>query len=399
VLTRHRTSLCREGWYVLLLLAVVLAWALLRENNLLLLVSGLICGMLLIDWRMSAAALRRLEIRRRIVSGSHAGCWITVEVEVLNNRRRLASWAIVVEDRVVRKSTSSADQPLRPRVMFPFVPAGQRVRQTYRMRLPERGRYALGSLRMSTRFPFGLVQRAAWLACDEELVVLPRLGQLRPAWLRYCPPAPHGVHGARRPGYVPGDFFAVREWQSGDSVRWVHWRSTARHREVVVRQFEQPGERQLAVLLDLWAPEKPSADHVRRVELAVSFAATLVADSCRRRSPAVLAIAAAESVCLAGRAAGPFSRQAFVSLALAAASPAAPLSSQRDEALNRIGPDAELIVISTRQDAAAELPQLAAAVRPSAGQRPPYRLLVVDGEGSALTEFFQWDRYPAEATS
>ena len=71
--TRHRTSLCREGWYVLLLLAVVLTWALLRENNLLLLVSGLICGMLLIDWRMSVAALRRLEVRRRIVSGSHAG--------------------------------------------------------------------------------------------------------------------------------------------------------------------------------------------------------------------------------------------------------------------------------------------------------------------------------------
>ena len=100
---------------------------------------------------------------------------------------------------------------------------------------------------------------------------------------------------------------------------------------------------------DLWAPEEPLADNARRVELAVSFAATLVADFCRRRSPAVLAIAAAQSICLAGRAAGPFSRQAFVALALAEASPAAPLSSLRNEALSRIGPDVELIVISTRK--------------------------------------------------
>jgi uncharacterized protein (DUF58 family) len=397
--TRHRTSLCREGWYVLLLLAVVLSWALLRENNLLLLVSGVICGMVLINWRMSVATLRRLEVHRRVVSGSHALSWISVEVEVLNNRRRLASWAVAVEDCVARKTGSSSGRPLRPRVMFPFIPAEQRVRQSYRVCLPQRGRYALGPLRISTRFPFGLIQRAVWLDCDDELVVLPRLGQLRPAWLRHCPPAPHGVHGARRPGYVPGDFFAVREWQVGDSVRWVHWRSTARHRELVVRQFEQPGERQLAVLLDLWAPEEPTAEHARRVEWAVSFTATLVADFCRQRSPAVLAIAAAQSVCLAGRASGPFSRQAFLSLALAESSPAAPVSSLRDETLNRIGPDVELIVISTRQDAAAELPQLAAELRPNLRQRPPYRLIAVDDQGSALREFFQWDPCPTEAKS
>ncbi|MCU0872103.1 MAG: DUF58 domain-containing protein [Pirellulaceae bacterium] len=395
--TRHRTSLCREGWYVLLLLAVVLTWALVRENNLLLLVSGVIGGMLLIDWRMSAAALRRLEVRRRIVSGSHAGSWITVEVEVLNKHRRLASWAVAVEDRVARRTDLSARQPLRPRVLFPWIPIGQRVRQSYRVCLPQRGRYGLGPLRIATRFPFGLVQRIVWLDGDDELVVLPRLGQLRPAWLRHCPPAPHGVHGARRPGYVPGDFFAIREWQSGDSVRWVHWRSTARHRELVVRQFEQPGERQVAVLLDLWAPEQPRADHARRIEWAVSFAATLVADSSRRRSPALLAIAAAQPVCLAGLASRPFARQAFVALALAEPCAAAPLSSLRDEALGRLGPEVELIVISTREDAVAELPTPAAAVRPNLGRRPPCRLIVVDEAGAALREFFQWDQRAAEA--
>lgn len=397
--TRRRTSLCREGWYLLLLLAAVLTWALLRENNLLLLVSGLICGMLLIDWRMSLATLRRVEVRRRIVSGSHAGSWITVELEVHNNRSRLASWAVAVEDRVAPKTAAPVEPPLRPRLMFPFVPVAQYVRQSYRVWLPHRGRYALGPLRVSTRFPFGLVQRAVWLDCDDELIVLPRLGRLRPAWLRHCPPAAYGARGARRPGYVPGDFFAVREWQAGDSVRWVHWRSTARHRELVVRQFEQPGERQLAVLLDLWTPEDPLPDHPQRIELAISFAATMVADFCRRQGPALLAIAAAQPVCLAARAAGPFSRQAFLSLALAEATPAAPRASLWDEALSRIGPEVELVVISTRQEAAEALPQSSVAARSNLGQRASYRLIVVDAAGSALSEFFQWDPYSAEAKS
>ena len=81
---------------MLLLLAVVLSWALLRANNLLLLVVGLMCGGLLIDWRMSVATLRRLEVRRRVVSGAHALSWMTVEVEVVNGRRRLGSWAVAV---------------------------------------------------------------------------------------------------------------------------------------------------------------------------------------------------------------------------------------------------------------------------------------------------------------
>ena len=397
--TRCRTSLCREGWYLLLLLAAVLTWALLRENNLLLLVAGLIGGALLIDWRMSAAMLRRLEVRRRIVSGAHAGNWTTVEVEVLNGRRRLGSWALAMEDCVVRRDASPGDKPVRPRLMFPYVPAGRRVRQSYRVCLPERGRYTLGPLRISTRFPFGLFERRVWFADDDELLVLPRLGRLRQAWLRHCPPVPQGSRGARRPGYVPGDFFATREWQAGDSVRWVHWRSTARHRELVVRQFEQPGERQLAVLLDLWQPEAPAAEHSQRVELAVSFAATLVADFCRRRGSALLAVAAAQPICLAGRAGGSFMREALMSLALAQASSAAPLSSLREETLSRIGPDVELILISTRPHTATELAKLAEHAGRGPGQRVAHRIAVVDGAGSAVGEYFELEPYPAEARS
>lgn len=415
--TRHRTSLCHEGWYLLLLLAAVLVWALLRENNLLLLVAGLMTGTLLVDWRMSVATLRQLEVRRRIVSGTPAGSWVKVEVEVRNGRRRLGSWAVVVEDRVLRKTGLQPNQPLRPKLMFLYVPAGRAVRQTYEVCVPQRGLHTLGPLRISTRFPLGLVQRSVWLDEGGELLILPRLGHLRQAWIQHCPPVPHGARGAQRPGYTPGDFFAVREWQSGDSVRWVHWRSTARHRQLVVRQFEQPGERQLAVLLDLWQPSRPAAEHAARVELAVSFAATLVADFCRSRGPALLAIAAAQTVCLAGRAAGVFSHEAQVALALAEASHEAPLAELWSEAVRRAGPHGELVVISTRPNLETALPESAVSAQGGADRRGlprrggwsggrserlfggTHRLVQLHNGDAALADYFAWERRSAEDVS
>ncbi|HPM82844.1 MAG TPA: DUF58 domain-containing protein [Candidatus Anammoximicrobium sp.] len=395
--TRHRTSLCREGWYLLLLLAVVLTWALLRENNLLLLVAGLMAAMLLINWRLSVAALRRLEVRRCAVSNAHAGSWLTIELEVANTRRRLGSWALSVEDSVKRQDDQRDMQPVRPSVMFPYLPAGQSMRQSYRVCLPQRGRYALGPLRVSTRFPFGLVQRALWHPGDDQLLVLPRLGRLRPAWLQHYQPAPHGTRGARRPGYVPGDFFAVREWQAGDSVRWVHWRSTARHRELVVRQFEQPGERELGVLLDLWEPDEPQPDQRQRVELAVSFAATLVVEfCCSNRGQLLLATASARPVCLEKPASVAMSREALEALALAQASSIAPLSALRNAAFSRARPQFDMVLISTRERAGAELEDLLAAAG-SAAPGARRRLVHLAASDSTLADYFEDDRRLAEA--
>ncbi len=163
--TRHRTSLCREGWYLLLLLAVVLTWALLRENNLLLLVAGLMCGALLVNWRLSAAAFRRVEVRRCVVSGAHAGSWMTIEVEVANGHRRLGCWAVSVEGCLERKDGRGDEQTVRPTLMFPCVSAGQCVRQSYRVRLPQRGRYARGRCASRRGSPSGsFKERFGWQA-------------------------------------------------------------------------------------------------------------------------------------------------------------------------------------------------------------------------------------------
>jgi uncharacterized protein (DUF58 family) len=266
--------------YYALMLAGIFVWALLSAANLLLLVAGLLCAPLLLNVWLCKKSLIGVDVRRRVVRSVTAGQTLPVDVQ-FSHSHRYARWGLTVRDRLVADVPGVPGRILQPRLFLAKLPAGRR-RLTYRAILPRRGRYRFGPLQLSSRFPFGLVSAKRTIADECLLTVYPRTGHLSPAWQRRYYPAPQGTFGSRRAGRAPGDFFAVREWQTGDSSRWVHWRRSARQGQLIVRQFEQPSDRRLVLLVDLWQPEHPSSADLERVELVVSFAATVVADLCHR---------------------------------------------------------------------------------------------------------------------
>ena len=169
-----------------------------------------------------------------------------------------------------------------PACCFPTCPPANRARAHTAAGWSERGRYQFGPVRLSTRFPFGLFSRTITVGESETLIVLPRLGRLTEGWAARRLEAFAGADRRRRRSGPEGDFYGVREWRSGDGRRLIHWRSSARLGKLVVRQFERPRSRDVAVVLDLWQPEPATAEHLENVELAVSFAATVLADLCRQ---------------------------------------------------------------------------------------------------------------------
>jgi len=115
-----------------------------------------------------------------------------------------------------------------------------------------------------------------------EVLVLPRVGRVTSLWTRRHREALTGTTSRRNRAGAEGDFHGMREWRHGDRRRQIHWAGYAKTGRLTVRQYERPTGHDLALLLDLHVP--PDADDAfrRRVELLVSFAATLVADACRR---------------------------------------------------------------------------------------------------------------------
>jgi len=343
---RHQTVLCREGWYYLLVLALVLGGALVREVNLLLVLAGMLAGPVLLSWRLARVTLRGLEIHRKMPHGVCAGDLLVVQLKLTNTRRRVGSWAVAVEEPI----RFNDEQPVQAEVFFSYVPPGESRRGIYRGRLPRRGRYLLGPLRVSTRFPFGLIRGTITVGRPQALIVFPRLGRLTRRWITRQREAFEGSQRRhRRHGRVEGDLFGVREWRSGDSRRWIHWRSSARHGSLVVRQFEQTQNRDLTVLVDLWQPTTPEPEHLENVELAISFAATVVADLCGKGgSNLMVDTTGTRPLTSSGPASVALLEEVMEQLAVAEADHEDRLPDLLDHALGRIEPGTEVVLISTR---------------------------------------------------
>lgn len=100
-------------------------------------------------------------------------------------------------------------------------------------------------------------------ACPDREValVLPRFGSLRGRnevlELEASTAAPRAGAGS--------ELFGVREYRTGDSLRRIHWRSSARHAELVVREYEPPGVQTLGVFLDPSPRNRDVADQIARI--------------------------------------------------------------------------------------------------------------------------------------
>jgi uncharacterized protein (DUF58 family) len=144
-----------------------------------------------------------------------------------------------------------------------------------------RGWYDFAPLAVSTRYPFGLVCRRVLAGPAMRVLVLPRPGKLSRDRLRQHLRGadPRGDRTQRR-GWqhesAQADFHGLRPFRLGDNPRLIHWRTSARRGELLIREFEdEPGE-DLFVAVD---PACPPGDF----EAVVGLAAALVHAWCRQR--------------------------------------------------------------------------------------------------------------------
>jgi uncharacterized protein (DUF58 family) len=278
-----------------------------------------------------------------------AGDMLIVTLELVNGRRRLGSWALVVEEHIQREE-GAGRRPVHASVLFPYVPTGQARVRTYRGRIYQRGRYRLGPLKITTRFPFGFFRRVTSIEQSDWLMVFPRLGRLTRQWRARHHESFEGVNRRERQhGGTAGDYYGVRPWRRGDSRRLIHWRSSARHGTLVVRQFDLQRNRDLAILIELWQPDLPESEHLENVELAVSFAATVVAEACRKGgSDLILGTTARPADCLRGPASAALLHDAMETFATAEADSRDHLPALLDSALKEADRGTEIVLISTR---------------------------------------------------
>ncbi len=163
----------------------------------------------------------------------------------------------------------------RPRFVLDRVkPRGVRT-VSYPVRADTRGRYQIGPLAVRLTDPFGLVELSRSFASVDTLTVTPVVSPL-PAVALGGEWAGGGESSARSVSTQGEDDAATREYRNGDDLRKVHWRSTARRGELMVRREEQPWQSRAVVALDARAAAHRGSGADASFEWAVSAAASVV---------------------------------------------------------------------------------------------------------------------------
>jgi hypothetical protein len=277
---RIRLSLTNEGRIYIIILLFVAAGGILRNINLLILLNGLMLAPLFIGWRLSVATLRSISARRIAPRVAFVNQPASVSWEIRNGRRSLASWQLVIQESCRRlhpeKSTAASSAPAG--VAFPIVRPRATEFQHYRIRFETRGVYELDAASISSRFPFGIIQAQMSIGGTDRIHVAPPVGRLRASWDRRLLSRAVGAASIRRRRDLQDDeFFALRTWRSGDSLRQIHWRSTAKMQTPMVKQNDTRTDKDFMLVLDLFQPPGTLTPEVsERIETALEFASTVM---------------------------------------------------------------------------------------------------------------------------
>ncbi|MET3426156.1 uncharacterized protein (DUF58 family) [Actinoplanes tereljensis] len=186
----------------------------------------------------------------------------------LQNMSRLPTGTLLLEDKLPYALGS------RPRVVLERLGSHQASSVAYTVRADVRGRYPIGPLVIRLTDPFGLCELTRSFPSVDRLTVIPQVIPLPTVRLagEY---AGTGDSRARSVAVHGEDDAATREYRRGDDLRRVHWRSTARTGELMVRREEQPWESRATVVLDTRVYAHRGEGPTASFEWAVSATASI----------------------------------------------------------------------------------------------------------------------------
>jgi uncharacterized protein (DUF58 family) len=186
----------------------------------------------------------------------------------LENVSRLPTGLLLAEDAIPYALGT------RPRYVLNGIERGGSRELTYPLRSDLRGKFVIGPLEIRIADAFGLVELGRSFSSRTTFLVTPRVVPLPRAvvtgsWLG------DGDRRARSAAAAGEDDVVPRAYRDGDELRRVHWRSTARYGELMVRREEQQWRNRVLLLLDTRRGAHAGSGAASSFEFAVSAAASI----------------------------------------------------------------------------------------------------------------------------
>ncbi len=264
---RQRVLPTVAGMVLLLVTVAIGLGAYNTGNNILFITLALLLSSLVLSGVLSWLNFSGTEWRLLLAPPFRAGQAAEVVVELRNRKRLLPTYALWF-DLEARASAASTRLFLHGRLDL-----GATERLAWSFRPVRRGRETLVLSGVGSQFPFGFLSKTAGAVVRREVLVWPARVACRFT----------GAVAARfqleseevpKPG-TGSDLLGLRQYRLGDSHRHIHWKASARMRQLLVRQNATEGASTFALWLDSTAAQWPRAE---QFELLCSLAGTLAED-------------------------------------------------------------------------------------------------------------------------
>jgi uncharacterized protein (DUF58 family) len=264
--------------FALIIVAIGLAAAG-RPNNLLIWVFAFLLAGFLISGVVSGLMMLPLRAIRNEPRRGRVGEPLLVRYELVNTSRVIPAFDIRVDERL-----AGAAAPLQPAGHGWIMHVGPRERFHAEavFRPVRRGPVRLAAFEVSTTFPFGLMRKTLRFTQSGDVLIHPEIRAVRAELLTNVTSGGFGGNRLSRDAGGFDDFFGVREYRAGDSVRSIAWKRLAGTGRLATIERSRSVPPRVRVLLDLRQPthELRLADgedarelEERAIVLAASFVA------------------------------------------------------------------------------------------------------------------------------
>ena len=259
-----------RGWVTLAGALAITACLLVTPGMLIAGLSAAVWALILVSLPTAMLSLGGLDLAREPCRDGHCGDVMDLPVTVTNRSRRQRQSCVVVE------RCAFAGDEAQVHAVHSLAPHECR-RVSRRMAARKRGDYKLGEIVLRGGDPVGLFMRQrrfhlpAYVRVEPHIKHLAQLPlQLRQYARSSVTGSPIGISGSGQ------DFYGIRRYRTSDGMRFIDWKSTARQRRLMVREFEENVVHHVTIVLDVDRRFAGGRSPAANFEFLVSAAATIV---------------------------------------------------------------------------------------------------------------------------
>ena len=233
-----------RGWCIAATAVIWLCISQVNHNLIALILACASLSVLIVSFVASLFTLRGIEIIRRPFDQLHVGTLANLPLECRNLKRHRRQTIVIIEKLLFAQNRTVSS------VVATMEPNENRI--VNRAVMPSaRGAFTLNTIVIRSADPAGVFCQEKKVLLPEAIVVYPSMEPLENLDLGEGGSLTTSLtsNPTNAAGYSQ-DFYGVREYHPSDGMRFIHWKSTARHNKLMVREFERRSQLTVAILID-----------------------------------------------------------------------------------------------------------------------------------------------------